>query len=76
MAQVLVRDLDPAVVGKLKARARRHRRSLQAEVKGIIEQAVLIDTTATRAHAARIRRKLEKRSHTDSVELLAADRER
>ena len=37
MAQVLVRDLDPAIVEKLKARAADHGRSLQAELKAILE---------------------------------------
>ena len=76
MAQVLVRDLDPAVVARLKARARRSRRSLQAEVKGILEQAVLVDAPAARALAARIRRTLEGRVHSDSGELQAVDRTR
>ena len=39
MAQVLIRDLRPEVVARLKARARRHRRSLQAELLDILAQA-------------------------------------
>lgn len=37
MAEVLVRDLDALVVEKLKARAAANGRSLQAELKAIIE---------------------------------------
>ena len=36
---MLVRDLDPEVVERLKARARVHGRSLQKEVKVILEEA-------------------------------------
>ena len=37
MAQLLVRDLDPAVVARLKDKARQNQRSLQGEVKAILE---------------------------------------
>ena len=37
MAEVLVRDLDTSVVEKLKARAAANGRSLQAELKAILE---------------------------------------
>ena len=39
MAKVLVRDLEPAVVERLKARAAQHGRSLQKELKAILEEA-------------------------------------
>lgn len=38
MAQILVRDLDDAVVERLKARAKANHRSLQGEVKAILER--------------------------------------
>ena len=44
VAQLLLRDLDDAVVARLKARARRNRRSLQAEAKAILEAAPLLYT--------------------------------
>jgi plasmid stability protein len=37
MASLLIRNLDDAAVERLKARARRHNRSLQGEVKSILE---------------------------------------
>ncbi|MBI4588282.1 MAG: hypothetical protein HY725_05550 [Candidatus Rokubacteria bacterium] len=74
MSRVLVRDLNPAVVAKLKARARKHGRSLQAELKRILEHAARSDTTTARALAARIRQRLAGRAHTNSVALLAEDR--
>ena len=40
MAQVLVRQLDDKLVERLKKRAKEHGRSLQLEVKAILEEAV------------------------------------
>ncbi len=76
MSQVLVRNLDVAVLRKLKARARKNGRSLQAEMKSILEQAARSDLAAARAAAARIRRQLAGRVHSDSAALLAEDRAR
>jgi plasmid stability protein len=39
MAQLIVRRLDDAVKERLKARARKHRRSLEAEARAILEDA-------------------------------------
>lgn len=76
MAQVLVRDLHPKTVEGLKARARRHGRSLQAELKTILEQAAAVAAEDGWALAARIRRRLAGRVHSDSAELIAEDRRR
>lgn len=76
MAQVLVRDLDPGVVERLKARARDRGRSLEAELRGILEAAAAVDRGEARALAARIRRRLSGRGHSDSADLQAEDRAR
>lgn len=76
MAQVLIRDLDSKLVGRLKDQARTHGRSLEAELRGILEAAASLDPTDARALAARIRRRLSGRTHSDSAALLAADRRR
>jgi plasmid stability protein len=76
MARVLIRDLDQSVVEKLKARASRNGRSLQAELHLIVERAAAVDVLESRALAARIRRKLSGRKHSDSAILLADDRRR
>ena len=76
MAQVLVRDLKADVVVRLKARAKRHGRSLQTELKEILEKASRHRAMEARALADRIRRELAGRAHRDSVELLAEDRAR
>ena len=76
MAQVLVRDLKADVVARLKARAKQRGRSLQTELKDILDQASRQSAFDARALAARIRRHLGGRGHSDSVKLLAEDRAR
>jgi plasmid stability protein len=73
---VLIRDLDERTVERLKKRASRNRRSLQAELQLIVERAAAIDMVESRDVAARIRRKLSGRKHSDSAALLAEDRRR
>jgi plasmid stability protein len=76
MAQVLVRNLEAAIVDRLKRRARRHGRSLQAELYEILERASRTDIEDARRVAERIRRKLADRQHTDSAQLVGKDRAR
>jgi len=76
MARVLIRDLDDRVVAKLKARAARNGRSLQAELQMIVERAAATDVIDGRGVAARIRRKLGDREHSDSAALVGDDRNR
>lgn len=76
MAQLLVR-LDPAVVARLKERARQNHRSLQGEVKAILERAA---ETATREEALAMidkwQRKWGERVFSDSTQLIREDRDR
>ncbi|MHC5034679.1 MAG: FitA-like ribbon-helix-helix domain-containing protein [Planctomycetota bacterium] len=76
MAQVLVRDLDDAVVETLKRRAKRHGRSLEAELRVILERSAGADMLEARRLAERIRAELAGRAQGDSGELVAEDRER
>jgi plasmid stability protein len=76
MAQVLIRGVDPKVVGRLKNRAREHGRSLEAELRGILEAAAQADVVDAKALAARIRRRLAGRVHSDSAALVSEDRGR
>lgn len=82
MAQISVRNLDDAVVERLKARARGNGRSLEAEVRHILEQSVKVDIAAkvdmvtARQHVMEIRKKLEGRKFPDSVELIREERDR
>jgi plasmid stability protein len=47
MAQLIVRNLDEDVKERLQARARRHRRSLEAEVRDILRDAAKADERPT-----------------------------
>ena len=76
MAQVLIRDLPAETVSRLKERARSRGRSLQAELKELLETASRQSGLEARALADRVRRQLAGRRHSDSVELLAKDRAR
>jgi plasmid stability protein len=76
VAQVLVREIDGAVLAALKRRASRGGRSLQAELKHVLERASRSDVVEARRLAARIRRMLAGRAHSDSADLVAADRAR
>ena len=76
MPDVLVRGIEPEVVDALKGRAAGNGRSLQMELKSILEQAAQSRMTDSRALAARIRRSLGKARHSDSAKLLAEDRRR
>jgi plasmid stability protein len=76
MAQVLVRDLDDAVVERLKARAKRNGRSLEAELRLLMERESRSDMLEARRLADRIRAKLSGRAHSDSVDDVSRDRKR
>ncbi len=79
MAQILVRNMDERVVERLKERARKDGRSLQTEVKLILEQAASepkVDMEAARALVEDIRKKFKGRKFPDSVELIREDRDR
>jgi antitoxin FitA len=76
MARVLIRDLDERTIARLKARAARNNRSLQAELRRIVERAAAMDVGEAAAVAAAIRRKLSGRRHSDSAALIAEDRRR
>ena len=77
MPQMLVRDLDPEVVERLKARARVHGRSLQKEVKAILEEAAAtLSIREAEEVAGSWQRRLAGREYSDSAELVREDRER
>ncbi|NOZ25068.1 MAG: Arc family DNA-binding protein [Nitrospirae bacterium] len=79
MAQILVRNLSKEVVERLKRRAREEGRSLQSEVKLILEQAVLepkVDMETARKICEEFRRKFTGRKFPDTVELIHEDRAR
>ena len=79
MATINVRQLDDDVVQRLKRRAIENNRSLEGEVRHILEGAVEDDMSAKRASflalAARLRRETEGRAQTPSEVLIREDRE-
>jgi antitoxin FitA len=76
MAEILVRGLDDAVIERLRKRAEGHNRSLEAELRDILEQASRqMDTPSARWLADLLHRQLRGRPHSDSAELIREDRE-
>jgi plasmid stability protein len=65
MPAIHIRDLSQATLERLKARARRNARSLQAELKRILEEAANTDWSGTRTLAAKLRRSVARRTHSD-----------
>jgi antitoxin FitA len=76
MAQILVRKLPDSLVEQLKARARRNGRSLEAEVRDVLQQAVTKNKAAFLKAADAMRARLAGRHHTETLELLREDRDR
>jgi len=76
MSQILVRNLEVSTVNALKTLAERHNRSLQSEVKLILEAAAKHVNQHQAKLAAKIRLKLSNKSHSDSAKLIAEDRKR
>lgn len=84
MAQVLVEELDPIILEKLEILAQQHGRSLQAQIRHILEIAAQSTATSSqqvnmataREAAFQMRLQLVGGSHTDSAELLREDRKR
>jgi len=76
MAQLLVRNLNRTVVERLRRRARRGGRSVESEVRAILEQAAQADMASARTLANRIRARLRGRRFSDSAALVREDRDR
>ncbi|HYB76771.1 MAG TPA: hypothetical protein VEE85_01095 [Candidatus Bathyarchaeia archaeon] len=72
---ILVRNLDAEVLARLKAAAKRHRRSLQAEVHDALGRATVTSLAETRRISSRWLRRLAGAPHSDSTWLIREDRE-
>lgn len=75
MAQVLIRNLEPDVLERLKARAARHNRSLEAELRQIVTEAGAPPAVTTES-ARRLQALFAGRAFTDSAVDQRDDRER
>jgi plasmid stability protein len=77
MAQILVRNLDQKVVDRLKKHAKAEGKSLQSDVKSILEEASeRADRETFFAGAENIRRSLNGRKLSNSSTLIREDRDR
>lgn len=76
MAQVLVRHIGADVVRKLKSRARQHGRSLEGELRAILEQAAAFSPSEVRARVQKVRAMFAGRRFSDSAVLIRRDRQR
>ncbi|MGM0688783.1 MAG: FitA-like ribbon-helix-helix domain-containing protein [Bacillota bacterium] len=78
MPDLLIRDVSNEIVEALKKKAADNRRSLQQELKIIIESAAIEDRMLKTQYATIIRERLQAygKEYKDSTELLRADRNR
>lgn len=76
MAQILIRGLSADVVDRLKARAQSHGRSVEAELRTILENASGFSVAQTRAVASEWQSRYAGRQFHDSGKLLNEDRGR
>lgn len=79
MASIVVRRLDESVVERLKERASENGRSLEAEVRLILEEAAnspQLDMAAARARIEELQKRFEGRPFPDTADLIREDRDR
>ncbi len=75
MANVLVRDLDDDVLKQLKAAAKAHGRSLQAEIHDVLRRASTRNLAETRRLSAQWLKRLRQSSQSDGVVSIREDRD-
>ncbi|MEC4595054.1 MULTISPECIES: FitA-like ribbon-helix-helix domain-containing protein [Nitrospirillum] len=69
-----VRGLDEELVRRLKLRAARHGRSMEAECRDILRQALANEPQDFRALASSLRQSLADRAHRPAGDVMAATR--
>ena len=75
MANLLVRNLDEDVLKQLKAAAKSHGRSLQAEIHEVLRNASARHLGETRRLSARWLKRLRGSTQSDSAALIREDRD-
>lgn len=75
MPNVLVRDLDDEVLRHLKAAAKAHGRSLQAEIHEVLRNASARSLVETRRLSTQWLKRLRGSTHADSAALIREDRD-
>jgi len=76
MGQLTVRGVNERIVAALKLRAAKHRRSAEAEHRAILETVLGESTQDFWKAAAALRAELSSRQHSDSGEIVRAERDR
>lgn len=84
MAKVLVENIDPIILEKLEILAQQHGRTLQEELKHILQQAAVDeayyhtggDMAKAREAIARAQTRYAGKTFSDSAELIREDRQR
>ena len=76
MPNILIRDISQKTIDQLKARAKQHNRSLQKEVKHLVEETVKATGEAALLRARKIRASFGAKTFSDSTDLLREDRRR
>jgi len=75
MANVLIRNLDDDVLEQLKAAAKAHGRSMQAEIHEVLRNAGARRLAETRRLSAQWLRRLGASKHADSAASIREDRD-
>lgn len=76
MRQLTVRNVDEGLYRRIKERARLSRRSLEAEVRAILDQAARPDRSEIARRAAALRARLAGRYQGDVTRAIRQDRDR
>lgn len=76
MPNLLLRNLDDAVLRRLKTVAKANGRSLQSEIHETLRIASSRSLASTRRLSAKWLRRLQGATHTDSIVLIRQDRDR
>ncbi len=76
MPQLLVRNLDEDTITRLKALAKRHGRSLQGEVKIVLEEAATLSAGEVSTLLEKWQQRLARRRLSDSARIIRKDRAR
>jgi plasmid stability protein len=76
MAQLLVRNLDEEMIKRLKMLAKRHNRSLQGQVKLILEEGAMLSGGQVMELVEKWQRRLGGKRLRDSAALIREDRGR
>lgn len=76
MPQLSVRNLDEETIKRLKALAKQHGRSLQGQVKIVLEEAAMLPANEVSAIVEKWQRRFAGKRFSDSTRILREDRQR